>query len=493
MQFIGVDLGSSSVKVSVLDASKGKILASAFSPKKEMPIDTPKKGWAEQDPETWYRHFEIALAECSNAESVRPDAIGAIGISYQMHGLVAVDKEHKVIRPAIIWCDSRAVSIGDKAFEGIGLEYCRENLLNSPGNFTASKLAWLKANEPDNYKRIYKIMLPGDYIAMRLTGEISTTLSALSEGIFLDYKSGSLSEELMSYFGFDKNLIPEIKPVFSVQGIVRDSEALRLGLPKGVKVSYRAGDQPNNAASLNVFEPGDIAASAGTSGVIYGVADKIIPDPLFRVNLFAHVNHTPDNLRLGILACVNGTGIMNSWIKKLTGIESYSMMNELAHNIEPGCGGLTLYPFGNGAERLLENKEPGASIRGINLNIHGPGHLCRAVQESIVYSFRYSLEIMEAMGMQARLIRAGKANMFLSPLFGEILASLAKVPIKLYNTDGSMGAARAAAMGCGYYGSMDEAFAGLEVEAHIEPDSSLAGRYNDLYTEWKDGLTEMIK
>ncbi|MEE4114954.1 MAG: FGGY family carbohydrate kinase [Marinilabiliaceae bacterium] len=488
MLTIGVDLGSSSVKVSVFDADRAKVLATSFSPKAEMKINSARPGWAEQDPETWFVHFKTALANCLKSAEVDPGRIRALGISYQMHGLVVVDKDHNVIRPSIIWCDSRAVEIGGEAFKGIGKEYCTKNLLNSPGNFTASKLAWLKDNEPGKYDRIFKIMLPGDYLAMRLTGQINTTVTGLSEGIFWDFSKHQVSKSLMDYFGFSMDLIPGIVPEFSIQGIIREDMAGELGLPAGVKVSYRAGDQANNAVSLNVFRPGELAATAGTSGVIYGIAESITPDPAFRVNMFAHVNHSPEDPRIGILACVNGCGIMNSWFKRLSGAESYPYMNSLAEEVQPGSNELKLFPFGNGAERLLQNLEPGASIEGINLNIHKAGHIYRAVQESIAYSFRYAFDIMKQMGVSLSSIKAGEANMFLSPLFARIVAAISGAPVYIYNTDGSLGAARAAAYGCGYYNSVDEAFESLKRVGVYEPDSALGQIYNELYQEWKNKL-----
>jgi len=490
MLLLGIDLGSSSVKASVIDGETGNCLATAWHPKDEMKIIAHYPGWAEQEPEDWWSNLRTSILDCTHQLGSNSKSIGAIGISYQMHGLVTIGNDGKVLRPSIIWCDSRAVRYGEKAFNALGSDFCLSRLLNSPGNFTASKLAWVKENEPELFARISKIMLPGDYIAMRLTGETVTTFTGLSEGIFWDFRKNGLSTEIMDFFGFSKDLIPEQKESFSVQGRLLKSIASELGLPEGIPVSYRAGDQPNNALSLNVLEPGEVAATAGTSGVIYGVTDKTRFDPESRVNTFLHVNHSSDKQRLGVLLCINGTGILNSWLRKNSGNNlSYDEMNVLASNVAPGSDGLAILPFGNGAERMLLNRDIGCRISGLNFNRHLNSHLFRAAQEGIAFSFRYGLDIMKETGIDPGLIRAGSANMFLSPVFREALSCITGVEISLYNTDGSIGAARGAGIGCGFYKSEKEAFAGLKPVGRTGPDTSKVRSYEEAYLKWKDILS----
>ena len=460
---LGFDVGSSSVKASLVDADTGVCAASAFYPEKEAPIVAIKAGWAEQDPQMWWDNAKLSLKKVMSDAGVSGEDIKAIGISYQMHGLVCVDKDKQVLRPSIIWCDSRAVPYGEKAFGELGAEKCLSHLLNSPGNFTAAKLAWVKDNEPDVFDKIYKIMLPGDYIAMKLSGTINTTISGLSEGMFWDFKDKDTAGFLLDYFGFDENLIADIVPTFSVQGEVSPAAAAELGLKEGTPISYRAGDQPNNALSLNVFNPGEIASTAGTSGVVYGVLGEVNYDKRSRVNTFAHVNYTKDVDRLGVLLCINGTGILNAWVRRNVAPEgiSYSDMNEMTASVPIGSDGVTIIPFGNGAERVLENKEIGCSIHGLNFNKHSKAHIMRAAQEGIVFSFCYGMEVMQQMGMDIRKIHAGKANMFLSDIFRNTLAGVSGATIELYETDGSVGAAKGAGMGCGIYKDNNEAFASL--------------------------------
>jgi xylulokinase len=492
MLLLGIDLGSSSVKASVIDGESGKCLATAYSPSDEMKIIALKPGWAEQDTEIWWTNLKAAIADCTRKVGQKKNDIGAIGISYQMHGLVTVDNNNKVLRPSIIWCDSRAVGYGEKALNSLGKDYCLSHLLNSPGNFTASKLAWVKENEQGLFSRIHKVMLPGDYMALRLTGEINTSFTGLSEGIFWDFERNMVSEELMKYFGFNSGLLPDAAPSFSVSGRLLKSVAVELGLPDGIPVSYRAGDQPNNALSLNVLNPGEVAATAGTSGVIYGVTDKKKFDPLSRVNTFLHVNHSQSETRLGVLLCINGTGILNSWLRRNTGGNlSYNEMNNMAEKIAPGSEGLCILPFGNGAERMLGNKDSGARISGLNFNTHTNAHMFRAAQEGIAFSFRYGLDIMKEVGIDPQVIRAGEANMFLSKVFRDILSCTTGTVIHLYNTDGSIGAARGAGIGCGYYKSEKEAFNGLATVGVTEPDKSKSADYEKAYVKWKELLSEL--
>jgi len=487
MYLLGYDIGSSSVKACLVKADTGKIVASDFFPKEEMKITAVKSGWAEQDPADWWKNLKLAHQSVMQKAGAKGEDIQAIGITWQMHGLVLVDKGKNVLRPSIIWCDSRAVPYGEKAFKSIGEEKCLSHLLNSPGNFTASKLAWVKENEPQVFEKIDKLMLPGDYIGMKLTGDIVVTIEGMSEGIFWDFKTNALSEDVLNYYGIPKSFFPEIKPIFGVQGNVSAEAARELGLKEGTPVSYRAGDQPNNALSLNVFEPGEIASTAGTSGVVYGVLDQLNYDKLSRVNTFAHVNYTTDMIRLGVLLCINGTGILNSWLKRNLALEglSYTDMNNLAAQSPVGAKGLSIIPFGNGAERVLENQDVNCSVHGINFNIHDKRDVLRAAQEGIVFSYEYGMEIMREMGMDIHTIKAGYANMFLSPVFAQTLASVSGATIELYNTDGAAGAAKGAGIGIGLYASNKEAFASLEKLSVIEPDTVHKAEYREAYERWK--------
>ena len=490
---IGYDLGSSSIKATLLNAETGRVFASAVSPKRELGITASNSGWAEQDPEIWWSHIKKVTNEIRQIAGKKLAYARAIGISYQMHGLVAVDKNKKVLRPSIIWCDSRAVRIGERAAAKIGANSCLKKLLNLPGNFTASKLKWVMENEPNIYKRISKIMLPGDYIAMKMTGEIHTTPSGLSEGIMWNYNDGCVADFLLKHYGISRELIADVVPTFSVQGELTPSAAKELGLNAGTPVTYRAGDQPNNALSLNVLNVGEIAVTAGTSGVVYGITDKTTYDKLSRVNVFVHVNHSKKRPRYGVLLCLNGTGILNSWLKHhMNGMEGkaleYGMMNELASSVPVGAEGLIILPYGNGAERTLENKNVGASVYGWNFNIHNEAHFFRAAQEGIVYALNYGLEIMRQMGIKISTVRAGHANMFLSPLFAEAFATVTGTVVELYNTDGSQGAARGAGIGAGIYKSEKDAFAGLKPLKSIEPNIKLRPAYMEAYRKWEDVL-----
>jgi len=494
MYLLGFDIGSSSVKVSLMEKDSGKTIASSFSPTEEMNIITEQIGWAEQNPEMWVKNAIIALQNIKDKSSADFSQISAIGITYQMHGLVVVDNNGELLRPSIIWCDSRAAEIGDSAFKELGKDYSLGHLLNSPGNFTASKLKWVQENEPDLYAKIYKAMLPGDYLAYKLTGEIKTTQSGLSEGIMWDFKESKIATELLKLYKFNKNLIPEIVDTFSIQGLLTPEAAAMFGLPEGIPVSYRAGDQPNNAFSLNVLEPGEIAATAGTSAVVYGVTEQKKFDPKSRVNTFLHINNTNENQRLGVLLCLNGAGIVNAWLRKnvLNNNTSYEKMNEMAAKSPIGSNGLLFFPFGNGVERIFENKEVEAGIEGFNFNIHTKNDLLRAAQEGIVFSLVYGIEIMKETGIEAKVIKAGKANMFLSQIFRDTLAGTSDTKIELYNTDGAVGAARGAGVGAGFYKSFEEAFKTLQKLEETVINEHEQEKYLIAYTRWKKRLIEKI-
>lgn len=486
MLVLGIDLGTSSIKISVVDSASGAVVGTSSYPPVESEIISLKNGWAEQSPEMWWNQVQQAIAICNQQHSYNPLAISAIGIAYQMHGLVIVDKDQHSLRNSIIWCDSRAVEIGEEAGAALGETCLRERLLNSPGNFTAAKLAWVKKNEPAHYAKIDKVMLPGDFIAMKLTGEVTTSNSALSEGIFWDFEKNSLSDDIMRYFDFDYSLIPQIRPVFSPHGHLLKSVADLLGLKAGIPIAYKAGDQPNNALSLNVTQPGEVAATAGTSGVIYGITDQLVSDKGSRVNTFAHVNHTATEQRLGVLLCINGAGSMNRWAKTTIGKTiNYDQMNKAAGSVPAGSNGLRVLPFGNGAERMLNNKLIGAHFHNLDLNHHTEPYMYRAVQEGIAFSFRYGLDLLKENSMVPKIIRACKANLFLSEVFTQSFVNITGVPVELYENDGSYGAAIGAGIGAGIFQSVEEAFVNRKPVKLIEPDGTNLEAH---YQNWRQFL-----
>jgi xylulokinase len=493
MYSLGYDIGSSSIKCAIFDCETGMSIAHGSYPAEEMAISSPQPGWAEQDPEMWWEYCVLLTKQLLRENSIDASAIKTIGISYQMHGLVLVDDAQRVLRPSIIWCDSRAVEIGNAAFAALGADYSLSHLLNSPGNFTASKLKWVKDNEPGVFARTAKAMLPGDFIAMKLTGEIVTTVSGLSEGIYWDFTEDRVSSELLHLYGIDERMLPSILPTFSVQGKLSKHAAVQTGLCEGTTVAYRAGDQPNNAFSLNVLQPGEIAATAGTSGVVYGVIDKVQYDPQSRVNPFAHVNHQASDPRLGVLLCINGTGILNSWLRRnvAAGL-SYDEINALASGAAIGSEGVSIIPFGNGAERILANRNIGSHILGIDFNRHTRAQILRAAQEGIAFSFRYGIDIMKDMGMHISTIRAGQANMFLSPIFRETLANVTGASIELLETDGAEGAARGAAVGAGYFTTMAQAFASLKKVGEVRPEKTAQDATSSAYETWLKRLRTFL-
>ena len=486
--YLGLDIGSSSIKAALVEVESGKSLGVVQEPKEEMGMFAQKNGWAEQSPNDWWQHICNAISSLKKQYNISRTQIKGIGISYQMHGLVLIDKDGNPLRKSIIWCDSRAVEIGNKAFEDIGNDKCSSRLLNSPANFTASKLKWVKENEPDIYKSIYKFMLPGDYIAFKFSNTINTTISGLSEGIFWDYKKNSVADFLLEYYGFDTELVPDIVETFGIQSLVDKKGELESGLAAGTPIYYRAGDQPNNALSLNVFNPGEVAATGGTSGVVYAVTDSLSVKESARVNNFAHVNHKKGkDARIGKLLCINGAGIQYRWLLNNLSLNSYEEMNNLASEIPVGSDGVCLIPFGNGAERMLDNKEIGTRIVNMNLNNHHKGHMCRAALEGIAFSFVYGMEIMTSDGIKPSVIRAGNDNLFRSEIFANTVATLIEQEIEIYNTTGAIGAARAANL---YKGDF-EAFGKIIMDNdHVMTFMPFKDKtpYLEAYSNWKKEL-----
>lgn len=485
MYLLGIDIGSSSIKAALVDARTGKTAGIANAPETEMDIMAPQPGWAEQDPENWWDNCRDAVQKLLGRTGIAPADIASIGIAYQMHGLVAIDREGEVVRPSIIWCDSRAVSIGDAAFRDIGEDYCLQHYLNGPGNFTASKLKWVRDNEPEQYERIRYFMLPGDYIAYRMTGEPLTTISGLSEGILWDFAENGVARRLLDYYGIDGSLIPPTVPTFGNQGRLTETAAGYLGLKAGVPVTYRAGDQPNNALALNALNPGEVAATGGTSGVVYGVVDSLVSDRQNRVNSFAHVNHNPQTPRIGVLLCINGAGSMYGWMRKQIAADGvlYDDMERMAASVPAGSDGLRIIPFGNGAERMLGNMNTGASIVNLQLNRHGRPHLYRAALEGVAFSFVYGMKVLQELGLNVSVMRVGNDNLFLSAIFSNTIAQLLGCRIEMLRTTGAAGAAIASGVGIGLYPDVREGLGALEHVHTYEPqDQSNACR--DAYEHW---------
>lgn len=491
MYYLGIDLGSSSVKIAIVDSLTGKNIGVVQSPEEEMSMNSPKKGWAEQNPKDWWSHICDGIAKIKSIHHISEKDIKGIGIAYQMHGLVIVDNNGEPLRNSIIWCDSRAVAIGNKAYQEIGEDTCDSHLLNSPANFTASKLRWVRKNEPDTYNKINKFMLPGDYIAYRFSDTINSTISGLSEGIFWDFKLDEVSKTILDYYEIPPAFVPEIVDTFGHQGEISAKGAKESGLLEGTPILYRAGDQPNNALSLNVFHPGEVAATGGTSGVVYAITDNLSVKESSRVNNFAHVNYKKGaEKNIGKLLCINGAGIQYRWLLNNLDVSSYAEMNELATEVEVGSDGICVIPFGNGAERMLENQTIGTRIVNLDLNRHSKAHLCRATLEGIAFSFVYGIEIMKSDGINAKVIRAGNDNLFRSEIFSNTIATLIEQEIEIYNTTGAIGAARACTLSKNDYDTFSEFMKNDHVLTYVPFKDT--EHYQTAYQNWKKELNLIL-
>ena len=493
MYYLGLDIGSSSIKAALVEISTGKSIGVVQEPETEMGMLAVKNGWAEQDPDEWWQHVCTAISKLKSSNNVLSSQIKGIGIAYQMHGLVLVDREGKALRKSIIWCDSRAVEIGNRAFSYLGEEKCNAHLLNSPANFTASKLKWVKDNEPRLFEKAHKFMLPGDYIAFKFSNVMNTTISGLSEGIFWDFKNDDLADFLLDHYGINKTMVPDIVETFGLQSVVNEKGEQESSITAGTPIFYRAGDQPNNALSLNVFKPGEVAGTGGTSGVVYAITDSLSVKESSRVNNFAHVNYSKGAApRIGKLLCINGAGIQYRWLLNNLAVESYEEMNALASEIPIGSDGVCMLPFGNGAERILNNKEVGARILNINLNNHNKSHMCRAALEGIAFSFVYGMEILKSDGIKINVMRVGNDNLFRSEIFTNTIATLMETEIELYNTTGAIGAARAAGL---HDGGFDTFGSYIMDNDHVMTFMPIKDKesYAKAYQNWKKELELIIK
>lgn len=487
MYYLGIDIGSSSVKVALVEIATGISKCVVQEPEEDMSIFSEQHGWAEQEPEDWWQYICTAIRRIKKETNILESTIFGIGIAYQMHGLVLVDADGNSLRKSIIWCDSRAVAIGDKACQEIGDDYCNHNLLNSPANFTASKLKWVQENEPEVYAKAYKFMLPGDYIAFRFSNTINTTISGLSEGVFWNFKDKKISDKVLEQYQISKALVPKLVANFGNQGNVSEKGAKESGLLVGTPILYRAGDQPNNALALNVFEPGEVAATGGTSGVVYAVTDNLSAKETSRVNNFAHVNYSIDGLkRIGKLLCINGAGIQYKWLKDNLDVKSYEDMNTLASTAPVGSDGICLLPFGNGAERMFCNKDIGSRILNLNLNRHTKAHICRAALEGIAFSFVYGMELMKADGVRPNVIRAGNDNLFRAKIFSDTIATLIGHEIEIYDTTGAIGAARACAIAEKGHDKF-KSYMGNDYIKSFLPSKN-KNKYKKAYQSWKKEL-----
>jgi xylulokinase len=386
------------------------------------------------------------------------------------------------------------VETGERAFAGIGADRCLGHCLNSPGNFTAAKLKWVADHEPAHYARATHAMLPGDYIAFRLSGKAATTVTGLSEGVLWDFREHGLAGVVLNEMKLDRGKLPERVPTVGAQGRVTERAARETGLAPGTLIGYRAGDQPNNALSLNVLEPGEVAATGGTSGVVYGVTDRMTYDPDQRVNSFAHVNHSKGDPRIGILLCINGTGIAHRWIRRQVCGEgaTYADLETLAKRVPVGSDGLIFLPFGNGPERVLKNRDVGAQLLHLDFNRHTRAHVVRAGIEGVAFSFVYGMKIMEDLGVDLTTIRVGNDNMFQSRTFAQTIATLTGATIEVYDTTGAVGAALAAGVASGDQGGLAEAVGHQHVLRTVHPERQLTPDLMESYLVWVAALDRAL-
>ena len=320
---------------------------------------------------------------------------------------------------------------------------------------------------------------------------MTTTKTGLSEGMLWDYKNNSVADFLLKYYEIDSSLIPKIVPTFGFQCKLNKKGSSECGLLEDIPIYYRAGDQPNNALSLNVLNPGEIAATAGTSGVVFAVTDNVKTNESERINNFLHVNIN-NSISLGKLLCINGAGIQYAKLKNELNINSYDEMNKLSSVVEVGSKQLTYLPFGNGSERMLNNINVGSKMLNFDINIHKKEHVIRATLEGIAFAFVYGMQILINDGVKPKVIRAGNDNLFKSKVFGETISTLINTDIEIYETTGAFGAARAVDLRNRDFNKFENNIIENDFLRTFSPQPNL-NDYKNAYNLWVEKLELTLK
>jgi xylulokinase len=502
---LGLDIGTSGVKALIMDEKAEKITTSTV----EYPLKTPKVNWAEQEPTDWWNGTVEAIKQVINKSSVDPKGIKGIGLSGQMHGLVALDKEYKVLRPAILWCDQRTGKQCQYITEKIGAERLID-LVSNPAltGFTAGKLIWVRENEPEIYEKIYKILLPKDYIRFRLTGEFATEVSDASGTLFLDVKKRKWSDELLDELDIDKDILPECFESSVVSGKVNTKASKETGLMEGTPVVGGGGDQAAQAVGTGIIKEGVISSTIGTSGVVFAASDEHHLDPGHTLHTFCHAVKGKWHL-MGVMLSAGGS---LRWLRdtlfedlkaeaEKKGVDTYVLMEEKASDVPVGSEGLIFLPYLTGERAPYADPNARGVFFGLSLR-HTDGHFVRSVLEGVAFGLRDSLEVIKSLDISVKEIRnsGGGAK---SPFWRQIQADINGSPMTTINvTDGgALGVALLAGEGTGVYSSLEDACdAIIKVKSSTDPDKDNVEKYNDyyniyrsLYPALKDRFLELSK
>ena len=479
MSFIGIDLGTSSVKILAIDKG-GDIIGSTS---KEYPVYYPKTNYAEQNPEDWWTGVKEAMNELVNEYPQLADTVESISFSGQMHGLVALDKNDDVLIPAILWSDQRTGEECEDITKAIG----QENLTKYTSNkaltgFTAPKILWVKKNQPEIFKKIEHIMLPKDYIQFKLTGEYATDMSDASGMLLLDVKNRKWSKEMIDFLGITEEMLPKLFESYEVTGRVKKEIKKEIGLENcgNILVAAGAGDQAAGAIGAGVVEDGILSVALGTSGVVFVSEEEYSVDTENRLHSFCHANGKYHQMGVVLSAAAS----LKWWIDQVQKDTSnpYNVLQAEAEKIKPGSEGLYFLPYLLGERTPYSDPDAKGCFVGLSIS-HRRDHMTRAVLEGVIYALRDSLEIIKDIGGNTNEIRliGGGAK---SPLWQQIVADIFGIPVYITNSSEgpAFGAAILASVAAGNYGSVDEACRKLiSTSKEIQPIKENVEIYNKHY------------
>jgi xylulokinase len=474
---LGIDLGTTSLRALVVGL-EGAVLGQASAP---YPTAQPHPGWTEQEPADWWQACCSALSDL-RAQGLLAQ-VKAIGLTGQMHGSVFLDRRLSVLRPAILWNDQRTAAEAAEIEERVG----RRRLLAFTGNpaftgFTAPKVLWLRRHEPGLFRRLRQLLLPKDYLRLRLTGELATDVADASGTLFFNVRAREWSGEVMRLLELDEGLLPAALESPAVSGRVTASAAADLGLPQGTPVVAGAGDQAAGAVGAGAVSPGVVMVSIGTSGVVFTAAERPAVERQGRLHAFCHAAPGLWHV-MGVMLSAGGSF---AWLAS-TLSESEEHLSELAGPSPPGAGGLLFLPYLSG-ERT-PHADPLARGAFVGLTAaHGRGDLARAVMEGVAFGLRDCLELVRALRLPIREVRliGGGAR---SPLWRQIVADVFGLPILgLEAEEGpAYGATLLAGVGAGVWRDVPEACrAAVRTATRVEPQPQTARLYDDLYGRYRD-------
>jgi xylulokinase len=491
MTLLGIDVGTGGTRAVVVD-DDGHVVASATE--EHAPFASPHAGWAEQDPGDWWRACAIAVRAA--LDRTERGAIAAVGLSGQMHGAVVLDQRGDVLRPSLIWCDQRTGAQCGAIVERIGEARLIE-LTSNPAltAFTLPKLLWLRDHEPETWRGVRTVLLPKDYVRLRLTGERATDAADASGTLLFDVANRRWSTAMLDAAELDERLFPDVFESPEVTGRVSAAGAEATGLAEGTPVVAGAGDQAAGAVGMGVVQPGVVSATIGTSGVVFAATDRPARDPLGRVHTFCHAIRD----RWHVMGVTQAAGLSLRWFEERFGAgvddgrDAYERLCDEAASVPPGADGVIWAPYLLGERTPHLDPDARAALVGLTAN-HGRAHVIRAILEGVAFSLRDTLTIFDEMAVPVRAIRLGGGGAR-SPLWQQVQADAYGREVEVLEAEegAAYGAAILAGVGAGVWPSVDAACdAVVRVAGRVVPDTEATATLGVRYEAFQ-GLYGALK